>query len=53
MLIWNVVKIVYEQVGVGLEDLDFVELYDCFVIVEFVYYDNLMFCEEGGVFDFF
>ncbi|HUF33468.1 MAG TPA: thiolase family protein [Acidimicrobiales bacterium] len=43
----------YEQAGVGPEDLDLVELHDCFATAELVHYDNLMLCEEGGAVDFF
>ncbi len=43
----------YEQAGVGPEDLDLVELHDCFATAELVHYDNLMLCEEGGAADFF
>ena len=35
------------------EDLDLVELHDCFATAELVHYDNLMLCEEGGAVDFF
>lgn len=43
----------YEQAGVGPEDLDLVELHDCFATAELVHYDNLMLCEKGGAVDFF
>ena len=43
----------YEQAGVGPDDLDLVELHDCFATAELVHYDNLMLCEEGGAADFF
>jgi acetyl-CoA acetyltransferase len=43
----------YEQAGVGPEDLDLVELHDCFATAELVHYDNLMLCEQGGAVDFF
>ena len=43
----------YEQAGVGPEDLDLVELHDCFATVELVHYDNLGLCEPGGAVDFF
>jgi acetyl-CoA acyltransferase len=43
----------YEQAGVGPEDLDLVELHDCFATAELVHYDNLKLCEEGGAVDFF
>ena len=43
----------YEQAGIGPDDLDLVELHDCFATAELVHYDNLMLCEEGGAVDFF
>jgi acetyl-CoA acyltransferase len=43
----------YEQAGVGPDDLDLVELHDCFATAELVHYDNLQLCEEGGAVDFF
>jgi acetyl-CoA acyltransferase len=49
----NAAKIAYEQAGVGPEDLNLVELHDCFATAELVHYDNLMLCEEGGAVDFF
>ncbi len=49
----NAAKLAYEQAGIGPEDLDLVELHDCFATAELVHYDNLMLCEEGGAVDFF
>jgi acetyl-CoA acyltransferase len=43
----------YEQAGVGPDELDMVELHDCFATAELVHYDNLMLCEPGGAVDFF
>jgi acetyl-CoA acyltransferase len=43
----------YEQAGVGPEDLDLVELHDCFATAELVHYDNLQLCEPGGAVDHF
>ena len=43
----------YEQAGIGPDDLDLVELHDCFATAELVHYDNLMLCPEGGAVDFF
>ncbi|HEY5876889.1 MAG TPA: thiolase family protein [Ilumatobacteraceae bacterium] len=43
----------YEKAGIGPEDLDLVELHDCFATAELVHYDNLMLCEQGGAVDFF
>jgi acetyl-CoA acetyltransferase len=42
----------YEAAGVGPEDLDLVELHDCFASAELVHYDNLRLCEEGGAGEF-
>jgi acetyl-CoA acetyltransferase len=49
----NAAKQAYEQAGVAPEDLDLVELHDCFATAELVHYDNLMLCKEGGAVDFF
>jgi acetyl-CoA acetyltransferase len=49
----NAAKQAYEQSGIGPDDLDLVELHDCFATAELVHYDNLMLCEEGGAVDFF
>ena len=38
----------YERAGLGPEDLDLVELHDCFATAELVHYDNLRLCEPGG-----
>lgn len=46
-------KQAYEVAGVSPQDLDLVELHDCFATAELVHYDNLMLCEEGGAVDFF
>ncbi len=43
----------YEKAGVGPEDLDLVELHDCFATAELVHYDNLKLCPEGEAVDFF
>lgn len=43
----------YEQAGIGPDDLDLVELHDCFATAELVHYDNLGLCEPGGAVDFF
>ena len=43
----------YEKAGIGPEDLDLVELHDCFATAELVHYDNLMLCEPGGAVEFF
>jgi acetyl-CoA acyltransferase len=43
----------YEQAGVGPEDLDLVELHDCFATAELVHYDNLQLCKPGDAVSFF
>src|SRR5262245_25672513 len=43
----------YESAGVGPEDLDLVELHDCFATAELVHYDNLMLCGQGEAVPFF
>jgi len=43
----------YEASGVSPDDLDLVELHDCFATAELVHYDNLMLCPEGGAADLF
>jgi acetyl-CoA acetyltransferase len=53
MLTRNAAKQAYEQAGIGPDDLDMVELHDCFATAELVHYDNLMLCEQGGAVDFF
>jgi acetyl-CoA acyltransferase len=37
----------YELAGVGPQDLDLVELHDCFATAELRHYDNLRLCPEG------
>jgi acetyl-CoA acyltransferase len=49
----NAANQAYEAAGVGPQDLDLVELHDCFATAELVHYDNLMLCDEGGAVDFF
>jgi len=38
----------YEISGVDPQDLDLVELHDCFATAELIHYDNLRLCEPGG-----
>jgi acetyl-CoA acetyltransferase len=40
----------YEKAGLGPEDLDLIELHDCFATAELLHYENLHLCEwgEGG-----
>lgn len=42
----------YEQAGLGPEDLDLVELHDCFATAELIHYDNLRLCAPGGAGEF-
>jgi acetyl-CoA acyltransferase len=49
----NAAQQAYEKAGVGPEDLDLVELHDCFATAELVHYDNLGLCEQGGAVDLF
>ncbi|GAA10557.1 putative acetyl-CoA acyltransferase [Gordonia alkanivorans NBRC 16433] len=42
----------YEIAGIGPDDLDLVELHDCFATAELIHYDNLRLCEPGGAGDF-
>ena len=42
----------YAKAGVDPQDLDLVELHDCFATAELVHYDNLRLCEPGGAGDF-
>jgi acetyl-CoA acetyltransferase len=49
----NAAEQAYAASGVSPQDLDLVELHDCFATAELVHYDNLMLCEPGGAVDFF
>jgi acetyl-CoA acetyltransferase len=40
-------KQAYERTGVGPEDLDLVELHDCFATAELLHYENLGLCKDG------
>jgi len=40
-------KSAYEMAGLGPEDLDLVELHDCFATAELVHYENLGICRSG------
>jgi acetyl-CoA acyltransferase len=57
--LWRVVEIntdaarrAYAEAGIGPDDLDVIELHDCFAIAEIVHYENLGLCArgEGGPF---
>jgi len=43
----NAAKIAYEKAGVGPEDIDLVELHDCFATAELLHYENLGLCKDG------
>ncbi|MDG2002221.1 MAG: thiolase family protein [Novosphingobium sp.] len=40
-------KQAYEMAGLGPDDLDLVELHDCFATAEILHYENLGLCAEG------
>ncbi|MEE2679331.1 MAG: thiolase family protein [Myxococcota bacterium] len=40
-------KAAYEMAGLGPDDLDLVELHDCFATAEILHYENLGLCGEG------
>jgi len=43
----NAARQAYETAGVSPQDLDLVELHDCFATAELIHYDNLMLCPPG------
>jgi acetyl-CoA acetyltransferase len=43
----NAARQAYELAGVGPEDLDLVELHDCFATAELLHYENLGLCADG------
>jgi acetyl-CoA acyltransferase len=49
----NAARQAYEASGVAPDDLDLVELHDCFATAELVHYDNLMLCAPGEAAAFF
>ena len=40
-------KDAYEQAGIGPEDINLVELHDCFATAEMLHYENLGLCKDG------
>jgi acetyl-CoA acetyltransferase len=40
-------KSAYEMAGLGPDDIDLVELHDCFATAEIVHYENLGLCKDG------
>jgi acetyl-CoA acyltransferase len=43
----NAAKAAYEMAGVGPDDIDLVELHDCFATAEILHYENLGLCKDG------
>ena len=43
----NAARLAYERAGIGPDDLDLVELHDCFATAELLHYENLGLCTEG------
>jgi len=43
----NAAREAYERGGVGPEDIDLVELHDCFATAELLHYENLGLCADG------
>jgi len=43
----NAAKEAYDRAGVGPDDVDLVELHDCFATAELLHYENLGLCKEG------
>jgi acetyl-CoA acetyltransferase len=39
--------LLYEESGIGPEDVDIVELHDAFTIAELLYYECMRFCKKG------
>ncbi len=48
----DAIRRAYAQAGIGPDDLDVIELHDCFAIAEIIHYENLGLCPrgEGGKF---
>ena len=40
-------KTAYEMSGLGPDDVDLIELHDCFATAEIVHYENLGICKDG------
>ena len=43
----NCARLAYESAGIGPDDLDLIELHDCFATAEIVHYENLGLCGDG------
>ena len=39
---------VYEQAGIGVDEVDVIELHDCFTVNEIITYEGLGLCPKGG-----
>jgi len=47
MVTRNCARRAYESAGIGPDDLDLIELHDCFATAEIVHYENLGLCGDG------
>jgi acetyl-CoA acyltransferase len=50
----NCARLAYDAAGVSIDDVDLIELHDCFATAELVHYENLGLCaagEAGGLID--
>ena len=43
----NAARAAYEMAGIGAEDVNLVELHDCFATAEILHYENLGLCKDG------
>src|SRR5207244_1378305 len=43
----NAARQAWERAGIGPDDLDLVELHDCFATAELLHYENLGLCQDG------
>jgi acetyl-CoA acetyltransferase len=43
----NAARVAYEMAGCGPQDIDLVELHDCFATAEILHYENLGLCGDG------
>lgn len=43
----NASAVAYEMAGLGPDDIDLVELHDCFATAEILHYENLGLCKDG------
>jgi len=47
LLTRNAAAQAFEMAGLGVDDLDLIELHDCFATAELLHYENLGLCKEG------